>query len=173
MAEEEKEAPVEEASEEVEETKKGSLKKLIVIGGIVLILGGGGFAGWKFFLAEKFGFGQSEDQQSEEVVEESTVPGLIHKMEPFIVNLLDQGGKRYLKAQFSIEVESEEIKQELHNRTPQLRDAILLLLASKSFLQIGVPEGKIQLRTELIERINSVLKTSAVRTLYFTEFVVQ
>jgi len=170
MAEQENVA-VEETAEEVEEVKKGSFKKLIVLGLALIVLGGGGYSSWKFFLAEKM---SSQDSKAGKVAApKSMAPGIMFKLEPFIVNLIDQGGKRYLKTQFQIEVDSEEIAKELQVRTPQLRDAILLLLTSKSFSQIGVPGGKIELRTELIEQINGVLKSGAIRTLYFTEFVVQ
>jgi len=170
MAEEENVA-AEETAEEIEEVKKGSLKKLIVIGLALVVLGGGGFAGWKFFLAKKMH--SSENQADKVKVQESMAPGIMFKMEPFIVNLLDEGGKRYLKTQFQIEVDSEEVQKELQARIPQVRDAILLLLTSKSFSQIGVPGGKIELRTELIERIDAALKDGTIRTVYFTEFVVQ
>ena len=170
MAEEENVA-VEETAEGVEDVKKGSFKKIIILGLALALLGGGGFAGWKFFLAKKIS--PSEGKADGVTARESTTPGILLKMEPFIVNLLDQGGKRYLKTQFQIEVDSEEVQKELQARTPQVRDAILLLLTSKSFSQIGVPEGKTELRTELIERINAILKGGTIRTLYFTEFVVQ
>jgi flagellar FliL protein len=170
MAEEEN-VPVEEAAEEVEEVKKGSLKKLIILGAALAVLGGGGFAGWKFFLAKKMS--SSKDQAEQVTQKESVTPGIMCKMDPFIVNLLDQDGKRYLKTQFQIEVDSEEVQKELQERIAQVRDAILLLLTSKTFSQIGVPGGKIELRTELVERINAVLSRGSIRTLYFTEFVVQ
>jgi flagellar FliL protein len=138
---------------------------------LLLVLGGGGFAGWKFFLAKKTTYSDAEAAKVEE--EKNTAPGIMHEMEPFIVNLLDQDGKRYLKTQFEIEVETAEVQEELKKRTPQIRDTILLLLTSKSFSEIGIPGGKVKLRTELIERINGVLKNGTIRTLYFTEFVVQ
>ncbi len=169
MAEEEKE-DVEE-TDETEEVQKKSPKKFIVIGVVLLLLGGGAFAGWKFFLAEKPL--SDGEQMSPEAAQKAAAPGIMCSVDPFIVNLLDQGGKRYLKAQFEIEIEDESLKKELSQRMPQLRDAILMLLASKTFADISIPEGKVQLRTELTERINSILKEGAIRTLYFTEFVVQ
>jgi len=94
-------------------------------------------------------------------------------MEPFIVNLLDRDGKRYLKTTIEFEVENRDIKNEFTRHTPQLRDAILLLLTSKSFEDISKLEGKLQLKNELIARINQILPGAGIRALYFTEFVVQ
>lgn len=161
-----------EEGQEPEEEKKGSSKKLIVIiAAAVLLLGGGGFAGWKFFLAgtdtEKLG----PDGQ---VLEETdTNVKIIHELKPFIVNLLGNQGKRYLKARIDLEVGSDDLVQEIKDRKSQLRDAVLLLLAGKSFADISSPEGKSALRNELIAGINEILKKGPVNTLYFTEFVVQ
>lgn len=171
MADDQKNASAEETIEEDQEVKKGSLKKLIILVVLLVVLGGGGFAGWKFYLQEKLS--APEEGQTQQTAEAAIGPSVMLKMEPFIVNLLDQDGKRYLKAQFEVEVGSEEEKQALEDHMAQIRDAILLLLSSKTFAQIGVPEGKVQLRSELIERINAIMKNGAVRGLYFTEFVIQ
>jgi flagellar FliL protein len=154
--------------------QKGSSKKFIVIGVALVLLLGGGFAGWKFFLAEKFSARDGETiEESAETAESSPGVRIIYEMKPFIINLIGQQGKRYLKTKLELEVDSEALEQELAERNSQLRDAILLLLASKSFDDISTPGGKIQLRSELIARINQTLKGGAIRTLYFTEFVVQ
>ena len=171
----EQDSKPEEALEETAGAPKSSSKKFILIGLVLLLLGGGGFAGWKFLWAGK---ASGKDDQaavkSEEALEDvDTSPGIIHEMDPFIVNLLGDRGKRYLKAKLDLEVENEHVNSELKKRTPQLRDAILLLLTSKTFEDVDKPEGKIQLRNELIARINQLLKGGTVRTLYFTEFVVQ
>ena len=172
MAEEDKESKPDAAGTE----SKGSAKKWIIIGVVALVLAGGGYATWDFLLAERF-LGKN-NQQTEET-EHSTAEvkdetfGSIHEMEPFIVNLLGREGKRYLKTTIEFEVENDDIKKKLTQRNPQLRDAILLLLTSKSFEDISKPKGKLQLKNELIARINQILPGTGIRTLYFTEFVVQ
>jgi flagellar FliL protein len=171
----EQDSKPEEALEATEAAPKSSPKKFILIGLVLLLLGGGGFAGWKFLWAGKAS--EKDDQAAvktgEALEDVDTSPEIIHQMDPFIDNLLGDRGKRYLKAKLDLEVESEEVKSELKKRTPQLRDAILLLLTSKTFEDVSRPEGKIQLRNELIARINQLLQGGTVRTLYFTEFVVQ
>lgn len=160
--------------EDAKGEQKGSSKKFIVIGVALVLLAGGGFAGWKFFLAERFSAqdGKAIEERAE-TAESSSAVRIIYEMKPFIVNLIGQQGKRYLKTRLDLEVDSEALEQELAKRDSQLRDAILLLLASKSFDDVSTPGGKIQLRSELIARINQTLKGGAIRTLYFTEFVVQ
>jgi len=171
----EQDSKPEEALEGTEAAPKSSSKKFILIGLALLLLGGGAFAGWKFLRAGKLS--EKDDQAA---VKSGEAPGkpdgspeIIHEMDPFIVNLLGDRGKRYLKTKLDLEVESQDVNSELKKRTPQVRDAILLLLTSKTFEDVSRPEGKIQLRNELIARINQLLQGGAVRTLYFTEFVVQ
>ena len=164
-----------EADDSGTEPKK-SAKKWIIIGIVVVVLGGGGYAAWDFLLAERL-LGKDDPQTSE--TEESTAEvedkefWTTYEMDSFIVNLLGREGKRYLKTTIELEVENDDIKKELAQRNPQLRDTILLLLTSKSFEDISMPEGKLRLKNELIARINQSLPDAGIRTLYFTEFVVQ
>ena len=99
--------------------------------------------------------------------------GIMYPMEPFIVNLLDTGGKRYLKVKMELEIPTEHLTEEITKRNAQLRDTILLLLTSKKFEDVNRLDGKFQLRNELIFGINQVLQSGKIKSLYFTEFVVQ
>jgi flagellar FliL protein len=99
-------------------------------------------------------------------------------MEPFVVNLADPGSRRYLRMNLKIKLKKpEETEPLLEERMPQVRDAVLLLLSSKTSDQLSNPEGKISLRQELIDQLNKVLKKkkmkSTVKNLYFTEFLIQ
>ena len=62
---------------------------------------------------------------------------------------------------------------ELNQRMPQIKDAILLLIGNKTFNELNDLQGKIQLRAELINKINSILLKGKVKRIYFTDFVVQ
>ncbi|NVL89368.1 MAG: flagellar basal body-associated FliL family protein [Desulfobacterales bacterium] len=181
----EDEEPKTKKKSEPDDAKTGpkiSIKKWIIIGVGVLFLVGGSYAVWKFLLAGKF-TGKSEPQTEEiepkaakakdAVKTKAEEFGTLYQMSPFIVNLFGKEGRRYLKATIELEVESDYIKKQLTQRTPQLRDAVLMLLTSKSFEDISRPDGKLRLKNELILRINQILPGSGVRALYFTEFVVQ
>jgi flagellar FliL protein len=172
MAEEEN--VVGEGSEKGAATSKRPVKKIILTVMVIALLGAGSFGAWKFFF-NKNHVDKNDPAVAEAQVTEDTSPKIkiMHEMKPFIVNLLGDEGKRYLKAKIITEVGEEAVQEELANRGPEIRDAILLLLASKSFENISTPEGKSALRTELIARINRVLDTGTIRMLYFTEFVVQ
>ena len=62
---------------------------------------------------------------------------------------------------------------EVNQRMPQIKDAILLLLSNKTYSELSDLQGKIQLRAELINKLNGILQQGKVKRIYFTEFVVQ
>ena len=103
----------------------------------------------------------------------SAGPGTIFDLEPFIVNLADTPETRYLKLTVKLELENDSVKEEVTKRTPQVRDAILILLTSKDSVTVRSTQGKFQLRDELTSRVNAVLPKAGVRSAYFTDFVVQ
>lgn len=95
------------------------------------------------------------------------------EFKPFIVNLNDSGGKRFLKLTMSIEAETEALATEINNKMPQFRDVILLLLSSLSYDDIATLDGKMRLRNQMLNRINTQLTAGKIRNIYFSEFVVQ
>jgi flagellar FliL protein len=158
---------------EGQEKKKGLPIKLIIIAlGGLLVLGGGGFAAWKFFLAPK----PKVEAEGKKEPEAKPVdkPGTMMPLEPFVVNLVDPAGKRFLKLTLAVDIKEEKTKKEIESRLPQIRDAILLLLTSKGYNDIAQVAGKLRLRNDILRIINQALGASGqVHAVYFTEFVIQ
>ena len=167
---------IEEQVEEEEEKPSGkSPFKWMIIGVAFLLVVGGGYVGWTMIRN-----GSDEPSQSQDPAAESsstsipeTALGQTFDMDPFVVNLNEPGGKRYLKAKVGLEFVEEEVRLELTARTHQLRDVILLHLTSKSLEDIQSVDGKIELKKALIQRINQVIKKGKVRNIFFTQFVIQ
>lgn len=159
-----------EAAEAKPEKAKGKLPlKKIIIGVVALVvLGGGGFFAWQTFMAPK---GEEAAKAAEEPVAEEVI--LSHKLDPFIVNLVDPLGRRYLKVQIELELDSPPTIEETKKHDSQIRDAIITLLTSKSYGDVDSPEGKVQLRQEIISRVNQFLRRGKAQNAYFTDFVVQ
>ena len=151
------------------EEKKGGKKKflLLIIIGVVLLAGAGG--GAYFFL-----FAKSEpppEEKPEEPPEPEVGPFL--QLDPFIVNLADPTGHRYLRAKITLEFRNDEAYQQANTRIPQINDAIIMVLSSKTVEEVLSPEGKMELRLELIRKLNDLLGEESVKNIYFTQFVVQ
>ena len=99
--------------------------------------------------------------------------GALLALEPFIANLGDEDGKRYLKATLQVEFFGTRVPDEFTTRQAQVRDLLLTLFTSKQFAEIRTPQGKALLRDEIINRINRAISHDLVKAVYFTEFIVQ
>lgn len=183
MAEEEKkeEAGKEEAGKKGTNPKAKSKGKLIIIGGVaaVLLLAGGGFFFMRKGPSEKTASAEEKtaapktEHKAEKSEEKTAGPGTILDLDPFVVNLADNPEIRYLKVTIKLELAKGEDTEEVNARMPQIRDSLLILLSSKEYAAIRTVEGKLELRDEILQRLNTILKKGAVKTAYFTDFVAQ
>lgn len=164
---------VDEQKEAAEEKPKpaaggGKSKKLIIIITVaVLVLGGGGFAGYSLMKGKAKDGEKGEHAEKEKKDSKSVLIAL----DPFVVNLSEQG--RYLKVTMQFELEDAKDQEMVTEKVPSLRDAVITLLSSKSSESVSGPEGKSQLKDDIILRANKAIGKDAVKTLYFTEFVMQ
>jgi flagellar FliL protein len=150
--------------------------KLIIVSALASVLIGGSVFFALHYFSESKSYSSQDSATKEAKIDKSQKEadlGIMYPMEPFIVNLLDTGGKRYLKVKMELEIPTEHLTEEITKRNAQLRDTILLLLTSKKFEDVNRLDGKFQLRNELIFGINQVLQSGKIKSLYFTEFVVQ
>ncbi len=159
---------------EVQETGEKKSKKLLIVILLValLLLGGGGFGVYYFFLAPK---PPTAEELAKMEAEKSKKPQIltVFALKPFVVNLADNKGRRYLKVSMKLELSSDELMEEVEKRQPQIRDVILTLLSSKTSNEVNSMEGKFLLREEIIKRVNTFLVTGKITKIYLEEFVVQ
>ena len=122
-----------------------SNKILIILIGVMMIfvlgLGGGLFMMWNKLSAMETR-SQSAAENAEQGDRDSSAPvekllGPIFSLDTFIVNLADEGGKRYLRITIDLELDSEELESEVKKRLPQVRDSILTILPTKRFDDIS------------------------------------
>jgi flagellar protein FliL len=173
--------------------KKRSLGKILLLSlNLVLFL-----AGAAFFFLTKFGVlskpvpaVNNEPQAYSEPAEaqpspattsdhsaiaksESHAEGVTVPLQPFVVNLSGDDGRRFLRLVLALEVKDEKTKAEIDKRLPHLRHRLVFLLTSKTFADVSSPQGKYQLQTEINKALNETLGAPLVRKTYFTEFIVQ
>ncbi len=97
----------------------------------------------------------------------------IFPMEPFIVNIYDGQELRYLRVKVEFETATADAKKEIEMRQAPLRDAILVLLTTKTLQDVQDLQGKNTLRDEIMVAVNKILPPGKVSKVYFTDFVVQ
>jgi len=102
-----------------------------------------------------------------------TYSGLMFPLEPFIINLANSKGNKFLKLQVSLELSSPKVRKEVNENIQKISDSILILLSSKSFEDIYSVRGKFKLKDEIISRVNRFLVLGHVEEAYFKEFVIQ
>jgi len=161
------------------------IKMVIIIVGAVLLLALGG----AFAMMKMMGGSSAEKAPAEGGAEKAAAHGeaeakggehgavadasAIADLDPFIVNLADSPEIRYLKVTLKVETDNSATVEQIKARTPQIRDAILVLLTSLDSATARSPQGKHKLRDDITDRINGLLPKKSVKSTYFTEFVIQ
>jgi len=132
-------------------------------GGAVVLVGGSGEAGHG-------GAGGAEAQ----ALEVASLPGVV-ALDPFILNLADPEGDRYVRVAVRIGLDSALAAERLSTEDLQLarvRDRILTSLSSKTAEEITSYDGKETLRAELKGAIAPLFTEARVVDVYFMEFLV-
>lgn len=174
--------------------KKGSgLKVFIILFVLLLLLGVIAGASWWLFLRSNATFkhllegggntGTSQEQSDNTSKKEGGKEGAsnndpIPLLKPvslpsITVNLADPSGNKYLRIGMDVELSSEGAITNLLTQSARVRDAIILLLSSKTSDELVSAEGKVLLKNEVASRLNQILGEPRVVRIYFTDFVIQ
>ena len=165
MTKEEKEEKGELAEMQPEKKKRSIVKIAIIAILLLLFIAAGVFGGIYIFNASKV--------EKKPATSPPPTIGILWPMEPFIVNLLDNQGERYLKIVIQLEMSNQLVVAELDQLKPKLRNNMLDLLTAKTFNEMMDMGGKQKLREEIASRLNVYLTKGKIAKVYFTDFVIQ
>lgn len=168
--------PAEESVPEGEASPKKKKGKLLIII-IVLVLAAGGGAAWWFLKGKDTkATGKGETAAKKE---EHETPPVFARLETFTVNLQKTDPEdHYLQVEVHLKIADDKVNEALKLRGPEIRNALLLLMSSKTQDDLVTVEGKQQLATQISEQINKIIrskdaKKDGVTGVYFTSFVIQ
>lgn len=151
--------------------KKGR-SKLLMIGAPVMLLLGGGGGGWWYFTQQA----AAADPAAAEAAKPEVEPGIV-QLEPFVVNLADSGGRRFLRVSVALIIATgeEDAKHLEENKVAvmRVRSAILELLATQTSEHLISPDGKTELKKAIAEGATHALDHVEISDVLFGEFVVQ
>ena len=99
--------------------------------------------------------------------------GLTVPLSQFTTNLADPLGQRFIRMNLEVEVADKKLVEELARQNPRIRDSILMLLASKSYADIATTESRLMLKSEITDRLNSILGPGKIYQVFITDLVVQ
>jgi flagellar FliL protein len=164
-----------------EKGKKKNLLLFIVIGVLVLLLIGGGLLAFFLLSGDDAQPQQMPPQQQQQAAGGGGATtnsallsvGPMYPLDQFIVNLMTQGGKRYLKATITLELSDEAMVSEIEKKHAVIRDILIGAMSSKTVEEISTSRGKNKLKEELIARVNEVLTDGYIKNMFFTDFVIQ
>jgi len=149
---------------------------IIIIAGFLMfmILAGAGF----FILWKKLPVPENTkvDPNEKKIEEKQSVQltvGPVFSLEPFVVNLADPAGNRFLRAKMSLELGNEELLGKMDKLGFPVRDKILTILSAKKYEEINTTQGKKQLRAEITTTVDGLLGKGSVKNVYLSDFVVE
>jgi len=159
----------------------GGLLPIINLVLLVLVLAVGGFIAWKMMSleqtappAEQGEVAQPEETKIPEAEDENPdAPPVMVDLADITINLADTDVSRFLRAKIKLEVRNEEAVPRVQQHMIEINDMVLTLLSSKTFTEIRTPQGKYDLKEDIIYRINRVVGGKPVKNMYFTDFVSQ
>ena len=116
--------------------------------------------------------------------------GIMLNMSTKIINLVDPGGRKYIRLTVVVEFAPDnpeyetlpeeektayltEFNAKLNARLPIMDDTVITLLSTKAYEDLYTAEGKEKLRLEIMETLAKKLPDLHIISIYFTEFVVQ
>lgn len=161
------------------EGKKGKIGLILTIVFIVINLG---VTGAGLFFAYKGTLGwnppvytdeQAAERLKTEQAEMEKLP-LIFTMDPFKANLSDTP-VRAIEVEVSVEMMNREGYEELIDSDSQarVRDEILRILQSKSYEDISTVQGKLFLKDQFADSLNTILKKGIVKDIFFSQFKIE
>ncbi len=97
---------------------------------------------------------------------------VLHRMEPFVVNLAGTP-RRTIRLEIILELLNDEGFEEIMNMTAGARDSIVEILNDKTFSEVETIQGKLFLKDQIAATLNRHLKRGVVTDVYFSDFIVQ
>jgi len=160
MADEAKSTP-----KPAEPAKKKSKAPLFAI--LLVLLAGGGGTAW-FFL---------HHGKTAEAAPEASSPEFVVHLETFTVNLADPEEGHFLRVTIDLGLghppKGAAERGSGDFPVAKARDAILSVLTVGKADVLLTPDGKTQLKRDLIQALQNAVPDADVRNVYFTEFIVQ
>jgi len=149
--------------------KSGSGRLLVIAGAAVVLLAGGGGAFWWFSRGPHAAAAEAPKKEAAET------GGGVVPLEPFLVNLADKGGARYLRTTVKLVVPDEKVAERIVKSevaVTRTRSAILELLTTETAERLVTAEGKAALKKSISERVSPLVGVQVTDVL-FADFVVQ
>ena len=99
--------------------------------------------------------------------------GEMYLIDNIVLNPAGSGGTRFLMLSLALDLKAAETAEKIRAREPEVRDAVLRVLGSKTVEQLADMAARDSLKSELRDEIGSMVGKRAVRRVYLPQFVIQ
>jgi flagellar FliL protein len=114
-------------------------------------------------------------EEGQEAAQDDAHPPVYEKLDQFTVNLADQ--ESYLQTEIQLLVADAKVQEKIKARMPEVRDAMIRLLSSKTAEELNQPDGKDKLAAEIQQQLNHLLgikkPSKGVKKVLFGAFIIQ
>lgn len=165
------------AEKKVKEKGKGggALFKIILLVLLILIVLGLGFVGY-LLVSKKTPVAINTNTTTASTNSTLEASPYTFALNEFLVNLADDGGKKYLKIKLSLGYDAKNKKnmdKELADKTDNLRDTIISVLRSKKSTDIDTQTGVDNLKKDILTKINPLFQYGKANSIYINDILVQ
>lgn len=155
---------------EPEETPPKASKLPLIIG-LLLALGGGAGGFYAVYSGLLFGASSPQNAESHSTTSTQELGDIAYvELAPFIVSLTSVGSAQYLRFRAQLEVPSIH-KAEVERVLPRVVDVLNGYLRALNIQDIESPDALVQLRAQMLRRVQIVTGDERVRDLLVMEFV--
>jgi len=99
--------------------------------------------------------------------------GLVYTIKDLVINPAGTAGSRFLSVSFGFDLADAGVQSQLEQREALVRDALITIMSSKTVAQLTDAREKEITRLQIKKRLSDLLRTSEIRAVYFTDFVLQ
>jgi len=99
--------------------------------------------------------------------------GVFLEVQNLVVNPDGSDGRRYLMVSIGLEAKRQAVLDETDSRDIVIRDLIIRTLSARTAEELADIRLREEIKEELIQEINTVLRRGTITRLYFTEYVLQ
>jgi flagellar FliL protein len=153
-------------------------KNILLIGFLVFNLSGLGLGSYWVYIST---LGNHKEAPDDSVFEEELKAfekkliesePVFFGMDPVNTNL--DGIPRYLiRLQLDFEMMNEQGFEEIVKLRAEARDVVIRILNAKTYEQVISIHGKLELKSQIISKVNTMLPNGVVKDVYFTDFAIQ
>lgn len=151
-------------------------KLLVIIAGVILFLGLGGGGFWYISHYGLSFSGQAKDA-APKTATEGAPPAAVLQLQSFVVNLADPDHSAFLRVGIALGLNkplpagTDSAKDSPY--TPQVRDAVISVLATWQSEDLLARNGKKKLKQQLLQTLQQRIPELGVAHIYFTDFLIQ